>query len=160
MARGPKTSAGQIAALLAVAAGLGTGAQWFSPTRIPWREEWSTHVQTKALKAGLTLADTAETRHLAATGAALLLDARSMKDYDAGRIPGALSLPESKRTEFYPLLADLFTPDHRLLVYCSGQTCDESLQLCLFLREMGHTNLVLYVDGFTAWKEAGLPVER
>ena len=160
MARGPKTPAGQLTALLVLVLLLGTGAQWYSPTRIPWREQWSTHVQTKALKAGLTLADTAETRHLAATGAALLLDARSMKDYNAGRIPGALSFPDSKRTEFYPLLADLFTPDQRLLVYCSGQTCDESLQLCLYLRDMGHTNLILYVGGFSAWKEAGLPVER
>lgn len=160
MAQGLLSPGRQLAVLAGLALALGTAAQVFSPTRIPWREAWSTRVQTKALQAGLALADTAEVQALSASGEALLLDARSAKDYDAGRIPGALSLPDSRRAEFYPLLAELLEPGQRLLVYCSGQTCDESLNLCLFLREQGHTNLILYLGGITAWKEAGLPIER
>ncbi|HMP76881.1 MAG TPA: rhodanese-like domain-containing protein [Kiritimatiellia bacterium] len=160
MAASRLNPAAQLAALALAAAVLGTLAQAFAPTRIPWREDWSAHVQTKALKLGLALAETADAQTLSASGHALLIDARGAKDYDAGRLPGALSLPDSQRTEIYPLFADLFTPGQTLLIYCSGKTCDESLNLCLFLREQGHTNLVLYVGGYHAWQEAGLPVER
>lgn len=152
--------AAQLAVLLLAAGVLGTAAQFVSPTRIPWRENWSTHVQSKALRAGLRLADTADTLRIIESGTTLLLDARSPRDYDSGRLPGALSLPDSRRAILYPEFADLFTPDQQVLVYCSGQSCDESLNLCLFLREHGHTNLVLYVGGIHAWKEAGLPLER
>jgi rhodanese-related sulfurtransferase len=75
-------------------------------------------------------------------------------------LPGALSLPDAHRDEMYPLLAEMFSPSQRLLVYCSGQTCDESLQLSLYLRDHGHTNLVLYIGGIKEWEAAGGPVER
>ncbi len=160
MAAHPISPARQLAALLAAALALGTAAQLLSPSRIPWREAWSTRAQTRALKAGLVTADTPAARALAEGGAALVLDARRAADYYAGRIPGALSLPDARRAEAYPLLAEFLTPDQPILVYCSGRTCDESLDLCLYLREMGHTNLVLYLGGFAEWKEAGLPVEK
>jgi len=151
---------GQFATLLAVAFALGLAAQAFSPRRIPWTADWSAHVQTKALRAGLALATTDEARAFVESGAALLLDARVPADYEAGRLPGALSFPIEDRATAYATFAELFTPEQRLLVYCSGQTCEESLQLSLFLLEQGHTNQVLYVDGFKAWQQAGLPVEK
>lgn len=150
----------QLALLVAAAGLLGTAAQFVSPTRIPWRENWSTHVQTKALRAGLRLADTADAQRLLESGSALIVDARSPRDYDSGRLPGALSLPDSQRSVVYPEFADLLTREPLVLVYCSGLSCDESLNLCLFLKDQGHTNLVLYAGGIQAWKEAGLPLER
>lgn len=150
----------QAIVLLALALALGTVAQVTSPARIPWFEDWSARVQTKALQAGLALAETDDVRRFIAEGSVLLFDARPMKDYDAGRLPGALPFPDSRRVEFYPDYADLLAPEQRVVVYCSGKTCDESLQLAFFLRSHGHTNLVLYVGGFTAWREAGGEIEQ
>ncbi|MCS6770520.1 MAG: rhodanese-like domain-containing protein [Kiritimatiellae bacterium] len=150
----------QMVWLAAATLGLGTAAQVFSPTRIPWRENWSDRVQTRALHAGLMLADTEQMRALLAEGSTIVFDARSLRDYEAGHIPGALPFPEARRFEYYPDYANLLPPDQRIVVYCSGRTCDESLRLGLFLREHGHTNLVLYLGGFSEWQAAGLDVAR
>ncbi len=150
----------QVLLLLLAALVFGALAQTLSPTRIPWSESWSARVQTKALQAGLALAETEDIRAFIADGSALLFDARSIKDYDAGRLPGALPFPDSRRSEFYPDYADLLASGQRAVIYCSGQTCDESLQLCLFLLGHGHTNLVLYVGGIQAWQQAGGEIER
>lgn len=160
MAGGRCSLSAQALMLFAIALALGTTAQWVSPSRIPWREDWSSRVQTKALQAGLALAETEDVRALIADGTAILFDARPVKDYDAGRLPGALPFPDTRRVDFYPEYADLLTDAQRVVVYCSGKTCDESLQLAFFLRSHGHTNLVLYVGGFSAWQEAGGEIER
>lgn len=152
--------AAQLVLILAAAGVLGTAAQFFSPSRIPWREDWSEHAQTKALRAGLAIADTDQARALVENGAVLIFDARSQQDYDAGHLPGALSLPDEHRVEAFPMYASFLVPEQRVLVYCSGKTCDESLELSLFLKEQGHTNVVLYLGGFKAWQEAQLPVVR
>ncbi|MCO6401575.1 MAG: hypothetical protein J5I99_10160 [Verrucomicrobia bacterium] len=150
----------QAAWMLLVATALGTAAQWLSPTRIPWREAWSARAQTKATEAGIAIADTARTRALIDSGGILVFDARSASDYDAGHLPGALSFPDSQRIEKYPDYAGFLTPDQQTLIYCSGQTCDESLELCLFLKEQGHTNLVLYLGGYQDWTAAQLPISK
>ncbi len=160
MAGGRCSPGAQALLLFGITLLLGTAAQFVSPARIPWREDWSSRVQTKALQAGLALAETEDVRALIAEGAALLFDARPVKDYDTGRLPGALPFPDTRRVEYYPEYADLLTESQRVVVYCSGKTCDESLQLAFFLRSHGHTNLVLYVGGFSAWQEAGGEIER
>jgi rhodanese-related sulfurtransferase len=150
----------QVLILLTIALACGALAQTFSPRRIPWRENWSARVQTKALEAGLLIAETTDVRAMIESGTVLLFDARSIKDYDAGRLPGALPFPDARRAEFYPQYADLLAPDQRAVIYCSGRTCDESLQLALFLLGHGHTNLVLYVGGFQAWQQDGGEIEQ
>lgn len=150
----------QALALLLLSAALGTAAQFFSPRRIPWRENWSDRVQTKALQAGLALAGVDDVRRLLNEPDVLVFDARSLREYESGRIPGALPFPDIQREQYYADYADLLTPDHRALVYCSGRTCDESLRLSLFLVERGHTNVILFVGGFAEWTAAGLPLER
>lgn len=161
MARGGRPSPpAQALVLLGLAALLGTGAQLLPSTRIPWREDWSQFVQTKALKAGLPLVDVAETAALLDAKRHLVLDARPLTDYDAGHLPGALSLPQAQLDTAYPQIAPLLTPAQPILVYCSGHECDESLHLSLYLREQGFTNVVLFVGGFSDWKADGRPIER
>lgn len=146
--------------LFGLGATLGLAAQWISPTRIPWREDWSRFVQTKALAAGLQLADVQDVVRILDSRAYLVLDARPAADFNAGHLPGALSLPESDLDAAYPRLAPLLTPGQRMLVYCTGHACDESLRLSLFLRERGVSNVVLFVGGYADWTAAGQAVER
>lgn len=147
------------ALLAALAALLGVAAQFVSPTRIPWTQDWSRYVESRALDAGIPLANLDATKAIIDTRSHLVLDARKIADYDAGHIPGAMSLPHSALEESFPAFAPMLTPDLPILVYCSGKDCDESLLLGDFLRKQGFTNVTLYVGGFLEWKAAGLPVE-
>lgn len=150
----------QLVLLLLATLVLGSAAQLLSPNRIPWREDWSNRAQMKAEQAGIAVVDTEQARAIVDEGIALIFDARSQADYDAGHLPGALPFPDAKRAEFYPQYADILTPDQRTMVYCTGKTCDESLDLCLFLVEQGHTNIALYLGGFSDWQEAALPIAQ
>lgn len=147
------------ALLVAMAALLGVLAQVVSPNRIPWTQDWARYVETRALEAGLPLADLDAARAIVGARTHLVLDARPVADYDAGHIPGAMSLPHSRLDEAYPQIAPLLSADLPVLVYCSGDECDESFLLSVYLREQGFTNVTLFVSGFLGWKEAGLPVE-
>lgn len=149
----------QVASLVAVALVLGALAQAFSPTRIPWREDWSRYVETKALKAGLPLATLADVQRMVREQSHVVLDARPVADYDKGHIPGALSLPQTELDTYYPQILPLLTPAQPLLVYCSGQECDESFLLSVYLREQGYTNVSLFVGGYLAWTAAVQPTE-
>ena len=134
-------------------------AQAFSPTRIPWREDWSRYVETKALQAGLPLAALADVQRMVREQSHLVLDARPVADYDRGHIPGALSLPQTELDTYYPQILPLLTPAQPVLVYCSGQECDESFLLSVYLREQGYTNVALFVGGYQAWTAAAQPAE-
>jgi rhodanese-related sulfurtransferase len=147
-------------ALVALGLVLGTVANVVSPRRIAWVEDWSHFVEARAYREGLTLINTAEAQQLWQKGTHLFLDARSPRDFEAGRIPGAFSLPYAAISEHLGPLQGLLTPRQPLVAYCSGVECDESLLLAIELRRMGFTNVVLYAGGIQKWREAGYPVEE
>jgi rhodanese-related sulfurtransferase len=153
----PQSWNGLLARLLllaVVAAGAGAAANAVGPRRIPWRQDWSHHVESKAIEAGLALATLDDVQRMVATGTHLLLDARSLRDYDAGHIPGAWSLPNEDRETSFASLQGLFNPAQPILIYCSGKECDESFHLCLFFKQQGLTNVALYVGGYLEWSAA------
>ncbi len=147
-------AAAQVAVILLAAAALGVLAQTISPRRIPWREDWSRYVETKALAAGLPLASLDDAQRIVAGQTHLILDARSMADYDRGHLPGAMPLPHAQLETAYLDIAPLLTPEQPIMVYCSGLECDESFLLSLHLREQGFTNVSLFVGGYAAWQAA------
>lgn len=145
--------------LTAAAALLGTLAQWVSPTRIPWREDWSRYVESKALAAGLTLTHLDDVQRMVREQSHLLLDARPVADYDRGHLPGAFSLPQTELDTYYPQILPLLSASQPLVVYCSGKECDESFLLSLYLREQGFTNISLYVGGYLEWQASTTATE-
>jgi rhodanese-related sulfurtransferase len=145
--------------LLLVAAVCGLVANSVLPNRIPWVEDWSYHIEAKALEEGLTLVDLAGAQRFVQEAAGLVFDARPEEDYDAGHLPGAFSIPEDSTEEKILQYEEIMAPEDPILTYCSGQVCDESFVLTVFLRDRGYTNVVLFVGGFQAWQEAGYDVE-
>jgi rhodanese-related sulfurtransferase len=145
--------------ILILAVCLGTLAQFFGPSPIPWVQDHSQSPLAKARAAGIDIVSLEQAREVVSGSGFLVLDARSASDFDKGHLPGAISFPNATRGESYYELAALLQPDQPLLIYCSGKTCDDALQLGLFLREQGYKKILLFSDGFQAWKEAGLPVE-
>lgn len=97
---------------------------------------------------------------LHADGEAIFLDARPQNQYARGHIPGALSLPwqdvDSRFVEIAPHLEE----EKTLITYCDGESCQLSHDLALFLKDFGFENITVLINGWSAWKEAGLPVEK
>jgi rhodanese-related sulfurtransferase len=151
----PLREAGRI---LAVTLAAGTGWQALGPASIPWSGQWATYMERQVRAAGLNVVTTADLR--AAEWPPLLLDARGMGLYAAGRIPGAMPMPEKGRDAHLAALLPALEPDEPLVVYCAGRTCDEALVLGRQLRDAGYTGVSVYVGGYDAWRRAGHEIER
>jgi rhodanese-related sulfurtransferase len=104
-----------------------------------------------------------EARSLQQSGGALLVDLRDVRELQReGKIPGAFHAPRGM-LEFW---VDPDSPYHkqelaqadRLVLYCaSGWRSALSTRT---LHEMGLTNVSHIRGGFTAWRDAGLEIEK
>ncbi len=89
----------------------------------------------------------------AGAGDVIILDVRPHEEYEAGHIPGAISIPLE---ELAGKVADL-PRDAEIVAYCRGPYCVLAPQALELLRREGFTVRRLE-DGFPEWRRAGLPV--
>jgi rhodanese-related sulfurtransferase len=97
----------------------------------------------------------AEVKPLLAEGKILLLDGRSGAAYEAGHIPGAISLP-------LPLLADKigqfssqYPKTKPLVVYCASTQCPVSHAEAVALSEQyGYLDVRVMPGGYAEWRVA------
>ncbi|MDB6108995.1 MAG: Rhodanese domain protein [Pedosphaera sp.] len=101
-----------------------------------------------------------QARELWQGGVALFLDAREPADYAAGHIGNALNLPAQSFEQHFGGIAPLLTPESPLVLYCDGKECELSQRLQASLRQLGYTNTHLLFNGWTAWRQAGLPTAQ
>ena len=135
---------------------LAAGINVLHPERIPWVEEWGTHVEAQAVDAGVDLVQFPEVIDMLRNQSALLVDARSLEAYARGHIPGAVSLPYSSVTEGLVLPASVLP----LVIYCDGSDCEDSLLLALELRKAGRTDVAVFIGGMALWESELLAVEE
>lgn len=95
----------------------------------------------------------AELMDRAQAGDVIVLDVRPSPEYDAGHIPGALSIPLD---ELQARLAEL-PAGSEIVAYCRGPYCLYAPSAVRILRDHGRRARRL-VDGFPEWRLAGLPV--
>jgi len=83
-----------------------------------------------------------------------VVDVRPADEYEAGHIPGAVSVPvpDLKRR-----LREL-PKGREVIAYCRGQYCVYSLEAVTLLRKHGYRARRAH-EGLPDWKAAGLPVE-
>jgi rhodanese-related sulfurtransferase len=85
----------------------------------------------------------------------IVLDVRASEDFNAGHIPGALSMP----------LADLagklatLPKDKTIVTYCGNITCSLAPKAALKLAQSGYKVMELF-GGFSTWQEKGFPVQK
>ena len=86
----------------------------------------------------------------------LLIDVRTLEEFKAGAIPGAMHLDRGK-LEFLVegKIADKGTP---ILVFC--QSGGRGTLATMTLKKMGYFNVKNIKGGFLAWKKAGYPVKK
>jgi rhodanese-related sulfurtransferase/DNA-binding transcriptional ArsR family regulator len=95
-----------------------------------------------------------ELRRLMRDDDVIVVDVRPAEEYEAGHIPGALSVPVA---ELKRRLREL--PKNReVIAYCRGQYCVYSLDAVTLLRKHGYRARRAH-DGLPDWRAAGLPVE-
>lgn len=83
---------------------------------------------------------------------AVLLDARTRAEYEAGHIPGAILLPVDFLYD-YENQIEALPKDKWLICYCDGPPCDlgELLAQELMLRDFHR--VAVYQDGLNDWKK-------
>jgi len=90
-------------------------------------------------------------------GAAVLwIDARPDAQFASGHIPEAVQLNEDNWTELLPRVLGIWSPERKLVVYCSRQSCNTSHEVAERLRkEAGLTNVYVLQGGWEEWQKKG-----
>ena len=140
-------------AILLVSVVLGVGANYLRSDRLPLM------ATEKTPAANGDFISLGEAGRMFAKGTALFIDARPAADYQKGHIAGAISLPwQAVERRFADIGADL-PVDKPIITYCDGANCSLSDHLAGFLREMGFARVRVLKNGWSLWRQHGLPVE-
>jgi len=84
-----------------------------------------------------------------------VIDARTKEDYDEAHIFSAISIP----VRDFEKLIGLLPKDRKafLVVYCNDTNFETSRTWAGKAAAFGYTNIVVYSEGFSAWKENKMP---
>lgn len=90
---------------------------------------------------------------------ALFVDAREPAFFEEGHIPRAINLPRDEilRAKTIGALADKSRP---VIVYCSGDDCEDGKLVAKGLLALGHPKVSVYAGGWEEWSASGSPVEK
>ena len=82
---------------------------------------------------------------------AMIVDARPGIKYNAGTVPGAMSIPFQQ----FEALKGLLPADKtaQIIYFCGGYKCDLSHKSAKAARDLGYTNVVAFAAGWPAWKK-------
>jgi len=93
-----------------------------------------------------------ETKALAAQGKIVLIDARTAPYYQAGHIPGAISLPGASDAAAVAAFARGYPTNQSIVVYCSGPQCPLAHMLAeKLIRQHGFSEVRVMPGGFTEY---------
>jgi rhodanese-related sulfurtransferase len=85
---------------------------------------------------------------------AIWIDARPQEEFEREHVPGALLLNEDRWNELLPQMLAVWSPEKRVVVYCSTESCGSSREIARRLRtEAGLTNVFVLGGGWEAWLE-------
>lgn len=148
----------QSVSILILAAVAGTAVNSLRSSGLPWRADWSPASRLLPNSAGnlYVSLDEAKVRYL--TQSAIFIDARSPELYRAGHIDGALNLPFQDFDKLFPKVMQNVPLETPIITYCDGNNCDLSEELAFSLLEQGYAKVQVLRNGWTRWKQAGLPL--
>lgn len=89
----------------------------------------------------------------------VFVDSRNDKDWDAGRIPGALHMDIHKGSLTQEALGVKVKKDQEVVMYCNGEKCLRSSEAAAQAVGWGYSKVYYFRDGFPAWQAAGYPAE-
>lgn len=89
----------------------------------------------------------AQAKPLVASGQAVLVDVRHKSMFDAGHIPGAISLPETSTPEEFTTFLNQNPTNLTIIVYCSSTSCSQSARVAGRLVTQYQRPSVKYMTG-------------
>lgn len=107
--------------------------------------------------AGATTVSTAEAKRLFDQGIAFL-DVRSNRDWEAGRVPGAVHI-ELKKKLNEESMAEQFARDQPIVIYCNSTGCTRSSKASKKAVSWGYQKIYYYRLGFPDWKRNGYAIQ-
>jgi rhodanese-related sulfurtransferase len=92
----------------------------------------------------------------------LLIDARNLANYQSGHIPGALQYDHYRPTENISPIISACTAAEKIILYCHGGHCEDSIFTARLLVGYGipATRLAIYEKGIDDWRAAALPLQH
>jgi rhodanese-related sulfurtransferase len=84
-------------------------------------------------------------------GNAIWVDARPDVEFERDHIPGAVLLNEDRWSELLPQFLVTWSPEKRVVVYCSSQSCNSSREVARRLRDEAQLKNVFVLQG--GWEE-------
>jgi rhodanese-related sulfurtransferase len=79
------------------------------------------------------------------------VDARPEEEFGRDHVPGAISLNEDRWNELLPQFLQNWSPEKRIVVYCSSQSCNASREVAKRLRDQAQLKNVFVLEG--GWEE-------
>ncbi|MBS3754073.1 MAG: rhodanese-like domain-containing protein [Desulfobacterales bacterium] len=150
---------GQAAAIIAIACMLAACVNLLREDGISFVGDWSTDSRFIDDSGQSLVISLTEASRLYAQKKAVFVDARPKSQYERGRIKGAVSLPWHEVNKRFMEVADQLEGGKTIICYCDGESCELSHDLALFLSDMGFENTRVLVNGWTKWRQAGLPTQ-
>jgi rhodanese-related sulfurtransferase len=84
---------------------------------------------------------------------AIWIDARPEDEFTKEHVPGAILLNEDRWNELLPQMLATWSPEKRVVVYCSSQSCGSSREVARRLRkEAQMKNVFVLEGGWEAWR--------
>ena len=84
-------------------------------------------------------------------GNAMWVDARPDVEFERDHIPSAMLLNEDRWNELLPRFLATWSPEKRVVVYCSSQSCNASREVARRLRDEAQLKNVFVLQG--GWEE-------
>ena len=85
-------------------------------------------------------------------GDAIWVDARPEEEFEKQHVPGAILLNEDRWNEMLPRMLATWSPEKRVVVYCSSESCGASREVARRLREEARLQNVFVLEGgWEAW---------
>jgi rhodanese-related sulfurtransferase len=82
---------------------------------------------------------------------AIWVDARPDNEFEADHVPGAIQLNEDHWNDLLPQFLEKWSPEKKVVVYCSTQSCNLALDVARRLRNEAQIKEVLVLQG--GWEE-------
>ena len=102
---------------------------------------------------------TAEMRRIVKDGSAIIIDTRTVAEFEAGHLPSARLVERTSKVHVEAV--EKITGGNKtakLALYCNGPFCQASRTLADELVKAGYTNVVRYQLGLPVWRALGGPV--
>ena len=82
---------------------------------------------------------------------AIWVDARPDEQFAGEHVPGAIQLNEDRWNELLPQMLAAYSPEKKVVVYCSSKSCNLALEVARRLRQEAQLKNVFVLEG--GWEE-------